>query len=797
MNNKTPYDVLNKIDESILILENKKIVFANTNTLKLFETTLSELINTDFLLFVSEEYTNKISKKIDEIVEKKEIFYNEDAKLLVSQRKIIETKISLKPNEQLNQGIFVQIKSAKNYSETQNEANTDMLSNEKLCSYTDEGIFLLKQNDDKNHIFSWIIENINDGALKILNKTKKEVVNLPLNKLLIPDFNYKLPDRIDNAFTESLEVYILNFNEYFKVDIIGLSANKCILKLSDVSELTNVRNEINRYLQRNELLTELLSISNYSETYTQKFQKILERTAYHFSPKRILIIKDNLNTEEGIILDQWANEDTKLFSNDFFIPYKQIPSWNEMLTKRKMILGFSIRNLPKDLQLFLENHDMKNIYTFAIGESGAKKPYGSIIFENKETKEWDNTEINYLKMISVLISGLITNQINEKKLIEAKNHAEEADKLKSAFLANMSHDIRIPMTSIIGFSDLLADEELSVGEREEFIELITKSGRDLLNLIDNVIDMAKIETNQINIQKNDCNLNHLFKDLHNTHSRNLKIIEHDDINLIVDLPEKFRDISFQTDIFRIKQVFDNLIDNAIKYTDKGEIRFGISNLTDSEIEFYVFDTGIGMEEKTQELIFESFKKVDQSYTKEFTGVGLGLAITKSLIELLGGTIRVNSEIGKGSTFYFTQVAKLNFRKVKEKKKINLPDDIDWKDKTIIICEDVEENFRFLQFVLATKKANILWYKNGIDVVNHIVQKKPADLILMDIKMPKLDGLSATRKIKEISTVPIIIQTSYNMNEEKELAFQAGCADCIIKPINVEKLLKIISKVFAD
>lgn len=794
MNNNTPYDILNKIDESILILENKKIVFANAYTLKLFETTLSELINTDFLLFVSEEYSNKISKKIDEIVEKKEIFHNEDAKLCVSQSKIIEIKISLKFYQQLSQGVFVQIKLTKNYSRVQNEPDVDMHSNEKLCSYTDEGIFLLKQKDNENHVFSWLIENVNEGALKILNKTKKEVLNLPLNKLLIPDFDYKLPNKIDHSFTESLEIYILNFREYFKVDILGLDKDKCVLKISDVSELTNVRNEINRYLQRNELLTELLSISNYSETYTQKFQKILERTAYHFSPKRILIIKDNPDTEEGLVLDQWANEEAKLFSDNFCIPYKQVPSWKDMLTKRKMILGFSTKNLPEDLQVFLKKQDMQNIYAFAIGESG-EKLYGSVVFENKQTKEWDNTEINYLKMISVLISGLITNQINEKKLIEAKNHAEEADKLKSAFLANMSHDIRIPMTSIIGFSDLLADEELSVGEREEFIELITKSGRDLLNLIDNVIDMAKIETNQINMQKNDCNLNHLFKDLYNTHSRNLKVIEQDDINLIVDLPEKFKDISFQTDIFRIKQVFDNLIDNAIKYTDKGEIRFGISNLTDSEIEFYVFDTGIGMEGKTQELIFESFKKIDQSYTKEFTGVGLGLAITKSLIELLGGTIRVNSEIGKGSTFYFTQVTKLNFEKTKEKKKINLPDDIDWKDKTIIICEDVEENFRFLQFVLAAKKATILWYKNGLDVLNHIVEKKPADLILMDIKMPKLDGLSATRKIKEISTVPIIIQTSYNMNEEKELAFQAGCADCIIKPINVEKLLKIISNIF--
>lgn len=790
MNNTNAYDILNKVNENILILENKKIIFANKASLDFFEIESSILINIDFAMLLKEEYHELINKKIEEIIEKKEANCNYSVKLITQKNKTVE--VSIQSYTQINEGVFIQIKPVEKLLNTKKIASNSYFSNEHLCSYTDEGIFLLRQADDKNHIFSWIIESINQGALRILNKKEEDILNLPLNKLLIPDFNYKLPDKIDSTFTESLEVYILNFKEYFKVDILGLNENKCILKIADVSELTNVRNEINRYLQRNELLTELLSISNYSKTYSHKFEKILERTAYHFSPKRILIIKDNPNAKEGRILDQWASEDTKSLSDDFFIPYEEVPSWKDMLTKKKMILGFSTRNLPKDLQIFLEKQDFKNIYAFAIGESN-NKPYGSVIFENKETKEWDNTEINYLKMISVLICGLITTQINEKKLVEAKNHAEESDKLKSAFLANMSHDIRIPMTSIIGFSDLLADEELSVGEREEFIDLIKKSGKDLLTLIDNVIDMAKIQTNQIKIQKNECNLYHLFKDLYNIHSRTSKIVEQDDVNLILDLPEKFRDISFQTDEFRLKQIFDNLIDNAIKYTDKGEIRFGISNLTDSEIEFYVFDTGIGMEKKTQDLIFESFKKVDQSYTKEFTGVGLGLAISKNLVELMGGTIRVKSEIGRGSTFYFTQVAKLNFEKTIQEKRINTPD-TGWEGKIIIICEDVEENFKFLNFILEAKKTTILWYKNGIDALNHIVEKKPVDLILMDIKMPKLNGLEATQKIKEISNVPIIIQTSYNMQEEKELAFEAGCTDCISKPINIEKLLNIINDI---
>jgi signal transduction histidine kinase/CheY-like chemotaxis protein len=421
--------------------------------------------------------------------------------------------------------------------------------------------------------------------------------------------------------------------------------------------------------------------------------------------------------------------------------------------------------------------------------------FGSVVFENKTVNAWDTTEINYLKMVSVLISNLTSRHNFENKLLKAKEKAEEADRLKSSFLANMSHDIRIPMTSIIGFSDLLADPDLTMGEREEFIELISNSGQDLLTLIDNIVDVAKIETGQMHIKMDKYSLPHLFKELYSSHLKNSKLSNQDDLELILNLPQEYQSIPFETDVFRFKQVLNNLIDNAIKFTDKGSIHFGISNVWPNNIEFYIQDTGIGIAEDTQEIIFERFSKIDRSYTKEYNGTGLGLAICKSLVELMGGEMRLVSYPGKGSTFYFTHPLPLEANVLITKENITLAKaaTYNWEGKTILIAEDVEQNYKFLEYIIFSTKAKVVWAKNGKEAVEYIREKNQCELILMDIRMPILSGLDATREILKIHDLPIIAQTAYTLGDEKDLALKAGCVDYISKPVHADVLLKIIDK----
>lgn len=461
-----------------------------------------------------------------------------------------------------------------------------------------------------------------------------------------------------------------------------------------------------------------------------------------------------------------------------------------------MILGFSLGYLPDDIRLVFEELKFENAYVFPIVVDDQVN--GSVIFENDPDYEWDNTEINYIKMVSVLISSLTSRKIYEEKLVASKEKAEQADRLKSSFLASMSHDIRIPMTAIIGFSDLLADPDLTLGEREEFIELISKSGQDLLTLVDNIVDVAKIETGQLKMQKDLYSVKYILSEIFDEYAKDNRLLEYDDLEMVLDIAESYENVEIETDMFRIKQVFTNLLDNALKFTDRGVIHLGISNVWNKTIEFYVQDTGIGIAEETQNVIFERFSKIDRSYTKEYSGTGLGLSICKSLVELLDGEIRVISYPGKGSTFYFTHPLPFDFKNEQIKEKVdNKIHKNNWSGKKILIAEDVEQNFKVLEYILAPTQVEIIWKKDGRQAVNFIKDGNVPDLILMDIRMPILNGIEATKEILKIRKIPIVAQTAYTLGVEKENALDAGCVGYLSKPVNSKELYKIIDDIFKN
>jgi signal transduction histidine kinase len=238
----------------------------------------------------------------------------------------------------------------------------------------------------------------------------------------------------------------------------------------------------------------------------------------------------------------------------------------------------------------------------------------------------------------------------ETELLVSKEKAEESDRLKSAFLANMSHEIRTPLNSIIGFSDLLLDPDFGQDQRDEFIRMIGASGNNLLNIINDIIDLSKIESGQISFKISRLSIQKLIGDIQKEYS--YRAVEKG-IELRLDpSTSNLKDIYFESDELRLKQILINFVGNAIKFTEKGYIEIGF-RIEENRIEFYVKDTGIGIPEEYHEKIFERFRQVDSSYTRKYGGNGLGLAISKSLAELLGGEIWMESEVGKGSTFFFT------------------------------------------------------------------------------------------------------------------------------------------------
>jgi PAS domain S-box-containing protein len=383
-------------------------------------------------------------------------------------------------------------------------------------------------------------------------------------------------------------------------------------------------------------------------------------------------------------------------------------------------------------------------------------------------------------------------KIINDELKASKEKAEESDQLKSAFLANMSHEIRTPMNAILGFSTLIRNRILTEEKRKDYLELINSNCRQLLRIISDIIDISKIEAGQISIFNKNFSLNKTLHDLYLSFNNQLEAMKKP-IQIVLKTGLSNEESSIYTDKVRLEQILANLLSNAIKFTDQGLIEFGYYIDRRSDIIFYVKDSGIGMTPKEQAVIFDRFRQVSSSYNKIYGGTGLGLSISKGLAEKLGGTIWVESEVGNGSTFYFNVPYKPGIR-ADRPPQIEYSTNYSWKGKTILIAEDEEVNYNLLETILIPTKARIIRAKNGIEAINLCNDIPEIDIVLMDIKMPDMNGFDATKKIKSTrKELTIIAQTAYAMSVDEDNCLRAGCDDYISKPLSIDDLLNKINK----
>ncbi len=412
------------------------------------------------------------------------------------------------------------------------------------------------------------------------------------------------------------------------------------------------------------------------------------------------------------------------------------------------------------------------------------------LFYTLKTPYFDSDN-NLLGMIG--ISRDITEmEETRQRLIMAKEKAEESDRLKTAFLANMSHEIRTPMNAIIGFSDLLSEDDLTEEDKIDFISKIKNSGQSLMSLINDIIDIAKIEAGQLIISESECDINHMLADLHSTfeESKNASGKKSLGLNLIV--PDSGSNLFVMTDPMRLQQILTNLIGNALKFTEFGNIEFGYTCLNDT-LSFFVKDSGIGILRSKQKLLFQRFSQLDPTTTRKYGGTGLGLAISKNLVDLLGGTIGMESNPGKGSIFYFT----IPYKPAIKKPLINIKTDvhnINWKGKTILIAEDILQNFMLMEALLRRSEVRLLHALNGQIAIDIVKSEPDIDLILMDIQLPIKTGYEALKEIMEIRPdIPVMSYTAFALPHEREKSLSAGFVDFIPKPIKSENLIPMLDK----
>lgn len=398
------------------------------------------------------------------------------------------------------------------------------------------------------------------------------------------------------------------------------------------------------------------------------------------------------------------------------------------------------------------------------------------------------------------ISHDITDRYNaEKALAIAKDKAEESDRLKSIFLANISHEIRTPMNAIIGFTDLLADHDLTLDQRDDFIQQIRTSGNSLLMLIDDIVDLTKLESGQLNLTVVECNVDNLFNELLIHYNEILRRYDRTEISLKFKKPGE-EELVFMADSLRIKQVLINLINNAIKNVERGTIEFGYKLPEDNFVEFFVSDTGVGISSDKHESIFDRYGHVSDSFITSYGGSGLGLSLSKGLVELMGGKIWMSSEIGKGTVFCFSvPFTHTIIKREPQPQKTQVTaepkkETIDWSKYLVLIAEDEETNYLFLYEVLKRTRVKLLWAHNGVEAVEIVKNTPEIDLVLMDLKMPGMNGYEATKLIRlMMPDMPVIAQTAYAMSDERERSIESGCNDYLTKPIKPSLLLSVIKK----
>ena len=544
----------------------------------------------------------------------------------------------------------------------------------------------------------------------------------------------------------------------------------------------------------NERLNSLLRISQYQSDSIQDMLDYALSEAIKLTKSKIGYIYFYDENKKVFILNTWSNDvmkECKIINPQTIYDLDKTGYWGEAVRQRRPVVlnDYAAEN---PLKKGIPDGHVQLTKFLSIPVFSDKRIVAVAGVANKE-KDYDESDIRQLTLLMDTVWKISERMEMIETLKEAKQRAEEADELKTSFLCNISHEIRTPLNAIIGFSSLMNEPDMDQKDRDEYFKIIKSRSDDLLRIINDILDISKIESNQMQIRMTEGSLKDMMDDLFeyyriNSLGENKKEIV---FTLQYEVEDKYNYIL--TDFVRVRQVLTNLLNNSIKFTHGGRIEFGCTLTDDNFIQFYVADTGIGIPEDKLEKIFERFRQLDISISRKYEGTGLGLSISKGILALLEGDIWVESKLNEGSIFYFT----IPYNPIDTdelKTEIKIPRHESVKNKTVLIIEDDTFNMIYLEKILKSFEIKYYSASNGNSALSLFNMHTNIDLVLMDIQLPDISGYDLTIMMKKTrSGIPIIAQTGFAMEEDRRKCIEAGCDDFISKPMTKEKLYEKISQ----
>jgi PAS domain S-box-containing protein len=594
------------------------------------------------------------------------------------------------------------------------------------------------------------IVDSNMAAVRLIGETKEKIIGSVCHQFICPDEEGKCPGTDLQQFINNSERVLIN-KEGIRIPIlksvVKITLHGRLLLLENFTDITDRHNA-----------EESLKVSE------EKYRRIFENVQDLFYETAI----------DGTILEVSPSIE--------FLSHGQY--------RRKELIGKSIYD-------FYSDADQRSALVSKIEKEGIvsdfeimlKNADGSLIPCSLSSRIFFDTHGRPEKIIGSVRD--ITDRKNVTEALKlAKEKAEESDRLKTEFLNNISHEVRTPLNGILGFAEIVFQHELTVEEKKESYAMLLESSDRLLNTITNYMDISLITSGNMSVHNKDFFPTSFLRKIFNNYE---SVCSNRKLDLFLDITGQSDDLSVNSDPEIVQKILSHFLNNAIKFTQKGSIHFGF-NRKEDQLEFFVKDSGIGIGLDSFNKIFDRFSKEDRGHQNVIEGSGLGLSIAKGMSEIIGGKIRVESELGIGSCFFLTipikkdaEVLFSGSAREKARKVI--------QGSMILVAEDDETNFYFLNALLTmATSAKILHAANGREAIELFKANADIKLILMDMKMPEIDGFEATRQIKLINkNVYIIAITAYAMSGDEERIMASGCDGYLSKPINKKSLLEKISE----